>query len=637
MISQHASWMVVVVASVLTPALTLLLMAPALLWAAFRRGQGVAVERLAWTWDLTGAILVSLLLLGPLQTIQGLHPIAYAAVALGAGTRFRRWLVRPTLAWQRGACWAGGIVVGVLPVYSLWQYHAAVTAPLRVWSTPGTQAPSVLWIVLDTLRADHTSVAGYSRPTTPALEEWSKLGITFDMARSPAGWTLPSHLTMFTGLWPSQHGARVDRPYFGTAPTLAEHLRARGYATAGIVANVRMCNRAYGVGRGFDTFVDYPWNNEVSCEAGLFNSAVGSSLLEIGRRLLLPVPRAYPFNFRYSSRVIADRASYWLDDVSRRNESTAPGSKRPFFLFLNFFDVHGPYLPSARAKRLFFTCPLPPERLASPGCGWDALQAAAAAAAAEKASRRQELEEVRRRLEDLYDECIHETDAELGQFLAGLRQSGQLANTWVVITSDHGEHFGEHNQFGHGSSLYNEVTHVPLILIPPLGPEGPGQDPTPALRGLRIGVPVSTRDLARTLAELTGSGVANPFPGGSLACHWTSDRPAVADPVFSQLVEPKLGGEDFRTENLTSIESVIEGDHVLIDSDRQFFELYNLFRDPKQELNLANERAEQQRVLRMMRTLDALRSEVNSRDCVAPISRTSTRCSVGWAWAPISC
>ena len=90
--------------------------------------------------------------------------------------------------------------------------------------------------------------------------------------------------------------------------------------------------------------------------------------------------------------------------------------------------------------------------------------------------RRQELEKVSRRLIDLYDECLSGLDADLGRFLGGLRSAGMLENTWVVITGDHGEHFGEHNQFGHGSSLYNELTHVPLILIPPLGSGESGRD-----------------------------------------------------------------------------------------------------------------------------------------------------------------
>ncbi len=216
-ISRHAGWMVVLVATVLTPCLAALLMAPAFWWAVRRKRQDATASRLAWTWDLAGMILAALLVLGPIQTVHGLAPTAPVVVALGAGVQLRRFVVRRSEAWQRTACWAGGIVVGLLPIYTFWTWHAASSVPERV-PCAAAGAPSVLWIVLDTVRADHTSIYGYHRATTPQLEAWAKRGITFDMARSPASWTLPSHLSMFTGLWPTQHGARVDRPYSGRRP-----------------------------------------------------------------------------------------------------------------------------------------------------------------------------------------------------------------------------------------------------------------------------------------------------------------------------------------------------------------------------------------------------------------------------------
>jgi arylsulfatase A-like enzyme len=608
-ISRHAGWMVVLVATVLTPSLTALLMAPAFLWAARRKRQGAAASRLAWTWDLAGLILGALLMLGPIQSIHGLHPAAPVAVALGAGIQLRRLLVWKSPAWQRTAFWAGAIVVGLLPLFTLWRWHAARTVPERVAAAAAGGAPNLLWIVLDTLRADHMSVYGYHRATTPQLEAWAKLGITFDMARSPACWTLPSHLTMFTGLWPTQHGARVDRPYFGESPTLAEHLRGRGYATAGFVANVRMCNRAYGVARGFDTYADYPWNEEVSLKAALSNSALGSSVMEVARRLWLPAPDHYPFKFRVPGSAIAHQARAWLEQMGCHDGSARCGDGRPFFLFLNFFDAHGPYLPTATDKQKFWKGPIPPERLAAPKCGWEAQSACESAAPAEQPARRRELETVCRRLGDLYDDCVYEMDAAVGRLLDELRASGTLAETWIVIVSDHGEHFGEHNQFGHGSSLYNEATHVPLILIPPLGSEEESDDPTPSLRGRRIHAPVSTRNLARTLAELTGASTENPFPGQSLAGHWTGTEAPPFEPVFSQLVESRLGGDDFRAENLARIESVIDEDRVLIDSDSRFFELYDLSGDPRQQLNMVNQPTEQARLERLQRSLDRFRAE----------------------------
>ena len=89
--------------------------------------------------------------------------------------------------------------------------------------------------------------------------------------------------------------AQVDRPYRGAAPTLAEHLRAHAYQTAGIVANVRMCNIAYGVGRGFDYYLDDPGNQEISFRAMLYNSALGSVVMKLCRRMGLPITRPAPF------------------------------------------------------------------------------------------------------------------------------------------------------------------------------------------------------------------------------------------------------------------------------------------------------------------------------------------------------
>ena len=118
--------------------------------------------------------------------------------------------------------------------------------------------------------------------------------------------------------------------------------------------------------------------------------------------------------------------------------------------------------------------------------------------------------------------CMASTPS-LGRFLRELRARGSLANTWVVITADHGEHFGEHDHFGHGSSLYNEQTHVPLVLIPPLGAEGTGTDHATRSRGRRVADPVSLRDLPRTLSELLIPGADNPFPGRSLARSWSAE------------------------------------------------------------------------------------------------------------------
>lgn len=588
MISHHADWMIPATGAAVVVCLAIVLAAPVLAVSAWRRRRLPAGAGPGPAWDCVGAILGVLLLLGPLLAVRGFHPAAPIAMALGLGFRIRRLIVWPTATWRRRAHGAAAVAIGVLVVLLLVRGPAGAWPARIATAGPAVEAPNLLWIVLDTLRADRMSVYGYPRRTTPELEAWARLGITFDMARSAAPWTLPSHVTMFTGLWPSEHGACVDRPYSGDSPTLAEHLRSRGYATAGIVANVRMCNAAYGVGRGFDHYVDYPWRDEISLRAALNNSALGAGLAECARRLMLPAPSVYPFAYRQAAPVIAREARRWLDGVASRPEAGRSRAGRPFFLFVNFMDVHGPYLPPADVPRRFWDGPAPTKHDARPEDGWRALHARDTADPAHRPGLDRELAAVGRRLGDLYDECLAGLDARLGQFLEQLRDRGRLADTWVVITADHGEHFGEHDLFGHGTSLYNEQTHVPLILIPPLGNDRAGTDPYGDLRGRRIDVPVSLRDLPATMSGLLLPGATAPFPGRSLARHWRGDRPQPADPVLAELDEPRLKGEDFRTQDIKRIESIVAGEHVLIQSSHAPAELFALFKDPRQEHNLAD-------------------------------------------------
>ena len=355
---------------------------------------------------------------------------------------------------------------------------------------------------------------------------------------------------------------------------MAEHLRAQGYQTAGVVANVRMCNIAYGVGRGFDDYLDEPGNLEISLRAMMYNSALGSVLMTLCQQIGLPVPGPAPFGVERSAREITADGRAWLDRACPISPSEASGPRRPFFLFLNLMDVHGPYMPSPEAVGRFWTGPKTSKALATPASGWKAQRAHATAPPEQRAERQRELEEVRHRLTDLYDECIYGADAELGRFLGKLRAEGRLANTWVVITADHGEHFGEHQLFGHGGSLYNEQIHVPLILIPPLDAEETGTDSAARLRGRRVGVPVSQRDLPRTLTELLIPGAKNPFPGRSLAYSWSDNGPVLADPVLSQVEQPRLAGEDFAADQAVTINSVIDENHILIDRGINPPELY---------------------------------------------------------------
>ncbi len=420
-ISRHVAWMVPVAEALVTLGLALALVTPALALSA-RRSRGPGASRaVSRTCNWAGAVLGTLLFLGPLLAIRRLHTVAAVALAVGVGIRMRRVLVRRTPGWRRASCWAGAVAMGGLSVYSFWQWDQVAGAEDRAWSRPACRAPNLLWIVMDTVRADHMSLHGYGRPTTPELQEWAKQGITFDMARSAASWTLPSHITMFTGLWPFEHAARIDCPYYGPAPTLAEFLVNNGYITAGFSANTRMCNASYGVGRGFDSYVEFLCNQEVSLRAILFSSTMGTWVMKLAHRIGLPVPGEFPPTGLRRAPGVIGHAQKWLSRVHRNNESGTPGSERPFFLFTNFMDAHSPYRPLSST-----TLPVGIDSIRSfwqavPKTGWNALRARDAASPERRPQLHEELEAVTRGLVDLYDDCLHGLDAELGRFLRELR------------------------------------------------------------------------------------------------------------------------------------------------------------------------------------------------------------------------
>ena len=270
-------------------------------------------------------------------------------------------------------------------------------------------------------------------------------------------------------------------------------------------------------------------------------------------------------------------------------------------------DVHGPYLPPADVSGGSGTAPPPPGRTPAPERAGGRSRRATPPTPSIGPSVKRELDAVSRRLGDLYDECLVGLDAELGRFLDGLRDAGTLANTWVVITADHGEHFGEHGHFGHGSTLYNEQTHVPLILIPPLG-EGRRRRRSlrrpsrPADR--RPGVaPRPPRDDDRVAAPGIGPPAS---PAAASPGTGTPDTREPPDPVLSRAGRAAPQGGGFPHQRWPWVESLIDEDHVLIESSRRPPELFALFDDPKQERNLADRADQGLRRRRMRKVLDDL-------------------------------
>ena len=431
-----------------------------------------------------------------------------ASLALSAGLAYRvtRRLRRrpPRLARFVRVSLVG--LIGGVAALGAWTYDRVSLAEPRALAAlppaaPG--APNVLLIVLDTVRADRLSVYGYGRPTTPNLQRLASRGVVFDQARAAAPWTLPSHATIFTGRWPHELNVATDRPLDGTHPTLAEFLAGRGYATAGFIGNTYFCNSWFGLARGFAHYEDYYDQNV------LISPADALHCTGLGRWLIRIVGTAY--NVRPGSASFAMDAERINRDCLRWIDAH-PG--RPFFAFLNYMDVHDPYLTPPGFDRHFGLRPESPaefEMIRS----WHAHDKS-------KVSPRDVA-----LIGDAYDDCLASLDEYLGRLLGDLQRRGVLEKTLVIVTSDHGEQLGEHGLFEHAQSLYRQELHVPLILAAPGG--------VPA--GRRIAAPVSLRDLPMTVAGQLGLAASAPFPGRSLDRFWAPPPgpPAPEGPILSEV------------------------------------------------------------------------------------------------------
>ena len=332
MISRHAGWMVVVTSSLLTPVLVVLLMAPALTWAAWRKRMNVPVHRLSWTWDLAGAILGALLLLGPLQTIQGLHPAAPASLALGMGVQLRRRLVRPSITVAAHFALAGSdgdrITAGLHPVAmarSRGDPGAGMVAARRPYRQPVVDrrrhAPrrphEPPW-----LRSRHHPRARALGPKGDHLRDGS-LGRAVDIA--------VAHRDVYRALAVAARSA--GRPAVLRCVAHRGRISPAPGATPppALSATCESAIEPMVVGRGFDTYIDYPCNQEVSVRAALNNSALGASVMKLADRIGLPVPKPFPVSCRRPAREIAAQGRQWLDNLELQKPERGDGVESAIF------------------------------------------------------------------------------------------------------------------------------------------------------------------------------------------------------------------------------------------------------------------------------------------------------------------
>jgi arylsulfatase A-like enzyme len=402
--------------------------------------------------------------------------------------------------------------------------------------------PNVILIVVDTLRSDAASAAAGQPGGFATIQ---RDGVTFSRAFAQSSWTRPSVATILTAEYPSVHGAtrKMDILPDG-AETLAEVLKGQGYWTAAFTTNINVAP-IFNFQQGFDEFHYL----EPSFYFGATDSATKLAAYKGLRAAREKVSNAiWVENFYQDARIVDEHVEAWL------------GSKppEPFFLFVHYMDPHDPYfeIPYNGRGVARVSTPNPP------------------------AAARDELHQ-------LYMAGVRYHDHYLGELFDRLKARGLYDRSAIAVTADHGEEFHEHGGWWHGTTLYEEALHVPLIIKRP-------QEPTPG--HLRTDL-ARTLDIAPTLVGAVGATAPARFQG--------------IDLFTGTVNEPLLAEEDLEGNRITSLRS---GDWKLItanpDNPRGLapHELYDLGADPGERTNVATNQSG--RVAEMLAQLDQLRARI---------------------------
>jgi len=388
--------------------------------------------------------------------------------------------------------------------------------------------PNIVLIIMDTARKDHISSYDYGRKTTPVLEKLAKNSTVYYKAYTPAGWTSPAHASLFTGLYPIAHGISQENWVLSEELiTIAEILSTSNYETIGIVENPVLAI-PNNFNQGFQHYYE-TWIEEE--ENPDINKAV----------------------------------SIFQKFLSSRDQ------QKPFFTFINFIEPHAPYNSSGPFYETF----LSDRSIKLEHNMW-----------LEYFLGKFEFSETDiSHLVELYDAEILYTDFLIGQIIKSLQKQNQWKDTVFIVTSDHGENFSEHDLMDHVFSVHESIIKIPLIIhYPKLFPPGTKDyDPTLLL------------DLFPTILHL--SGINKDYflsHGMDLLENNRSGRKIFAEYYYpTQVINcfPEEEQENIRLERFKRrIKAVIDGQFKFIWGSDGVHELYDLERDPKEEVNLINEK-----------------------------------------------
>lgn len=358
---------------------------------------------------------------------------------------------------------------------------------------------NVVLISMDSVRADRVGPYGHTPEfapdlaVTPHLDALAADGVVFDSAWATTSWTLPSHMTMMTGLSDANHGVVHD--YIRMDPqhqTLAEQFRAAGYTTAGFYSGPYL-DAKYGFDEGF-TYYESGMMPEVEREAWI-RQRIDELAAE---RVANGQPAGDP---RQDYVAMRDRLSHEDITSPRINEQgisfLETHSDEPFFLFLHYFDAHYDHIPEKMEPGLGKKFDPEYQGNFSPDRWYFNEQVRTYANGRPK----QVIgERDLRHILAWYDAEIHWVDRHVGEIMAKLEELGLKENTIVAVVSDHGDEFFEHGNIGHRTTLFPEVLQVPWVM------RVPGE----VRAGARVPQVVRLYDLAPTLLDYA---LSEEFPG----------------------------------------------------------------------------------------------------------------------------
>lgn len=325
------------------------------------------------------------------------------------------------------------------------------------------QRPNIILIVVDTARAQNFSCYGYNRATTPAVDSIAEEGVRFENVSASSPWTLPSHASIFTGLYSSQHGAHAKHKYLdATNVTMAELLQWSGYKTVAINGNSWISD-TFGFDRGFDDFIKlWQWfqttTDVTNATFGMLPESYTSRWRQLLKHLLSGnalknVGNAFYARFLdrrydYGGRRATAEAKRWIRDRI--------SDEQPFFMFINYLEPHLEYKPPLPFRHLYTEERALAERLVQS----DQIKYAWQYIVGHTQISDVELQTLR----SLYDAELSYTDSLIKELYDFLDTESLLDETILAITSDHGENIGEHKLMDHQYCLYETLLNVPLII-----------------------------------------------------------------------------------------------------------------------------------------------------------------------------